>query len=161
MLRLRAAGLVIALFILPASAWGACRDRDLKGNYDLTAESTGDYGVITTSCKIEVMRDGTVRSGADCTLKNHEGAEAEAKVDGGEISVSRSCRVTGQIVIGGNRSVITKARMTRSKKRVRGAGTNVLDGSRLTFTAIRQVATGDEPKRTRKRKRRWWNWLRN
>lgn len=161
MQRLRTAGLVVVLFALPASAWGACRDRDLAGTYDLRADSTSDRGIVTTTCEIGVTRNGTVRAGADCRHKTQDGVETEAKVDGGEIDISRRCRVTGQIVIDGYPSVITRARMTRDKERVTGAGTNSLDGSPVTFSATRQVAAVVAERPTRASLRRWWRRLWN
>ena len=162
MRRMRATGLVIALFVFPASAWGGCRDRDLEGTYALTAESTGVYGTITTTCEIAVNRDGKVRSGAACRQRDRDGLEAEARLDGGEMSVSRSCRVTGQVMIDGYPSVITEARMSGDKNKVTGKGTNAVDGSPLTFTATRQDVDDDdeeEKPRHRGKKKRWWNWF--
>ena len=159
MQKIHATALVVAFLILPTSAWAACRDHDLEGTYDLKAESSGAFGTVTTTCEIAVTRNGTVQGGADCKLSNY-GVEAVARVDGGEISISRSCRVTGQIVFDGYPSVITKARMSRDKNRVTGAGTNALDGSPLTFTATRQVAVKSKnPQRSGKRKKRWWRWF--
>ena len=158
MQKLRTAGLVVVLFALPASAWGACRDRDLAGTYDLRADSNRDQGIVTTTCEIGVTSNGTVQAGADCRLKTQDGAEIEAKVDGGDIDISRRCRVTGQIVIDGYPSVITRARMTSDKERVTGAGTNALDGSPVTFSATRQVAVAEAktPPSQGGRLRRWW-----
>ena len=153
---IRTACLVTAILTLPATAWGACRDRDLEGTFDLRAESTGDYGTVTTVCEIAVGRNGTVSGGAACQLETNDGTEAEAKVDGGEIDVSRSCRVTGRILIDGYPSVITHARMSVDKNRVTGSGTNAHDGSALTFTATRQV---DEVAEAAPVKKRWWSWF--
>jgi hypothetical protein len=148
-------GLVLVLLILPASASAACRSRDLEGTFDLTAESTGVYGTITTTCEIAVGRDGTVQGGAVCQQKDQGGTQVEAHLDGGAVNVSRRCRVTGQVTIDGYATSITEARLSRDRNTVSGKGTNAVDGSPLTFTATRQVADAQEQPR-RHRRKRWW-----
>lgn len=154
---IRGACLVLAVVVLPGTAWAACRDRDLEGTYDLRAESSGDFGTVTTTCEIAVSSEGTIQGGAACALKNSEGAEAEAKVDGGEVSISRYCRVSGQIMIDGKPSLITEAQMNRDKTKVTGSGTNTVDGSALSFSATRQVAAvSTEEADSEPNRRRWW-----
>ena len=153
---IRGACLVLAIAVLPGTAWAACRDRDLEGTYELRAESTGDFGTVTTTCKISVSREGTIEGGAACALKNSEGAEAEAKVDGGEVSISRYCRVSGQIMIDGKPSLITEAQMNRDKTKVTGSGTNSVDGSNLSFSATRQAVAVVTEEDSEPKWRRWW-----
>ncbi len=153
---IRGACLVLAVAVLPGIAWAGCRDRDLEGTYDLRAESTGDYGTVTTTCEISVSREGTIQGGAACALKNSEGAEAEAKVDGGEVSISRYCRVSGQIMIDGKPSLITEAQMNRDKTKVTGSGTNTVDGSALSFSATRRVAVASTEEDSNYKQRKWW-----
>ena len=148
-------GLVLALLILPASAWGTCRSRDLEGTFDLTAESTGVYGTITTTCEIAVGQDGTVQGGAACQQKDQGGTQVEAHLDGGAVTISRRCRVTGQVTIDGFATEITEASLSRDKNTVTGKGTNAVDGSPLTFTATRQVADA-QPAPRRTHRKHWW-----
>ena len=160
MRRLRVLRLVVVLLGLPASAWAACGERDLEGTWDLKAESDGEMGHLTMTCEVNVSGSGEVQSGTDCTQKSSEGLEVQTKVDGGEITLSRRCRATGQILIGGFETTITEARMNRTKNQVVGAGQNVVDGAAVSFTATRQAAAvleQQEAERPTKRRRHWWH----
>lgn len=135
----RAITLAIILSLLPAAASARCRNGDLEGRYALSAETRGDLGTFWTICELQIGADGTIQPGTNCLQRDAEGAEAQAKVDGGTISVRRSCRISGSIVIAGYESVVIKARMTRDKSIVKGKAENPHDGSEVRFSAERQV----------------------
>ena len=161
-----AASFAIVALALPGTAWSICRGPDLAGTFTVSAKSSGGYGTVETTCEIVVAQDGTVESGAVCRSASSKGGVTEAKVDGGRFDISRACVVRGQIVIDGNSSLVTFARMDRAKKKVYGTGTNVVDGSPLSFTAIRKEAAvavqqpspTPDPAPTRVRRRSGWFW---
>lgn len=155
---IRIVRLAIVLSLLPISAEAACRSSDLAGTYDLRAETQSPFGTYWTTCDIRIARDGTIRPGTSCVQRDADGNEAQASVDGGAITLERSCRITGHITIAGYRSLVTEARMLRNKETVDGIGTNPHDGSAVTFTA-QKTSTPDDTRPKRRRTRLFRRWF--
>ena len=129
---------VIVLFLIPVNAWALCKDRNVKGKFQLYATTHTVSGTFWTFCAINIRDDGTIEPGTSCVQGDSLGAEGKVVVDGGNVSIGRSCKVKGDISIGGFTSVIRQAWMSRDKNVIEGVGLNPEDGSIFRFSAVRR-----------------------
>src|SRR5919108_2593177 len=106
------------LFNSPVLA--ACVQGDLTGVwriYGSGVSSQGYYGWIR--CKVIVENTGAFNTGSSW-CKDDLGTTAS--VQGGFLSVSSACRVSGQINLNGGFTTITEAWLNRSKDVIAGVG---------------------------------------
>jgi hypothetical protein len=123
------------LFNSPVSA--ACVQGDLTGVWRIYGRETfSSQGYYTaTHCKVVVEDTGAFNTGSSWCKEIKEGTTVS--VQGGSLSVSGACRVSGQIDLDGFITTITEARLNRSKDVIAGVGTSA-SREMGTITAIKK-----------------------
>lgn len=116
--------LIIVLCLLATPAWGACKQKDLKGVWLFYASSE----FATGWCIIAINKKGKVRPGTQCSTD-----VANTVIRRGQLNVSSSCVVDGFIADNTGSSNIPVASLADKVL------TGVAEGPQVNyaFTAIR------------------------
>lgn len=121
------------LFNSPVLA--ACVQGDLTGVWRIYGSGVSSQGYYSwTRCKVVVENTGAFNTGSSW-CKDVSGTTAP--VQGGSLSVSSACRVSGQINLNGGFTALTEAWLNRSKDVIAGVGTSSFNDIG-TITAIKK-----------------------
>ncbi|MDH3475646.1 MAG: hypothetical protein OEM59_18355 [Rhodospirillales bacterium] len=126
------------ILLAPSQASAACTKADRAGSwkfYSMWSEGKDQQG--WTKCDLTVDRDGVVGSGTFCEKDASKGDDRTLKVRGGNIGISKNCRVTGAFKIGTCKATISRARITKDKWTVNGIGKDCT-GAVFDFTAVKE-----------------------
>ena len=125
-------------WLAPVEAWAACTSSDRAGTWQIYSLFTDNVDSGWHKCKVRIAAGGGVRSGTRCVTKDAgTGATSSDTVQGGNINIQSSCKITGYIKISGCRITINEGWISRDKTMMSAVGTDC-QGSIFQLNGVRR-----------------------
>lgn len=125
--------LLTVFLIVPASVQAACVSGDIGGKwriYTAVNKATEFWHI----CKVSLDSTGEVVVGTASTCEGIGGSTVD--ITAGQLTVARTCRVTGYLVVSGDTNAFDQAWMTRNTQMFSGVGHNPT--TTFVYTAVRK-----------------------